>query len=142
MKRRLKAIATLVRLQDRVLKAEAAALVEMQGRMSVIEASRSELDRMRREECAVTEPAAMPYVAKFLTTVHREDQRLGHAATILSGQMETRREAVLEAYRELKSTEHLEDRIRIDMGKAAEKKEQDEVSERNIVLHARRSMRA
>lgn len=137
MSRRLKAIGTLVRLQDRALQAESPALAEMQTRMSVIEASRSELARMRREECAVTEPAAMPYVARFLSTVHREDRRLGSAAQVLSGQIETRRGAVLEAYRELKSTQSLDARIRSAATALADRAEQDEADERSIIRHAR-----
>ncbi len=138
MSRRLKALGTIIRLRDRELKAHAAELVELQGALASVGETRAELHRMRVEECSVTDPAAMGYVAGFLARVHREDGRLEQHELALASQVEIKRDQVLDIWKDGKTAQHLADAIRKGAKTAAEKAEQAIAEERAASVYARR----
>jgi len=139
MNKRLKALATLTRLQDRVLQARSAELVNLQNMQNQVQASRDDLDRMRKEECGVESLEGMIYVGRFIANVRKEDARLQQAEMALEGHVRDKRREVMSAYRDLKSTGFLSDRIKDRIQDEAEHRDRVEIDERNIISYARSS---
>ncbi|WP_374434144.1 flagellar FliJ family protein [Tabrizicola sp.] len=140
MRRRLATLATLARLDDQRMRAAAAELLPLQDRMARLAAETEVLERRRQEESQVTEVAALPYLGRFLATLRRETDRIAAEIAATAQVAEQKREAVLEAWRDLRPKEGLQarliDRARQDLLRA----EQAAADERGAQDHAREAL--
>lgn len=140
MRRRLATFATLARLDDQRMRAAAAELLPLQDRMARLAAETEVLERRRQEESQVTEVAALPYLGRFLATLRRETDRIAAEIAATAQVAEQKREAVLEAWRDLRPKEGLQarliDRARQDLLRA----EQAAADERGAQDHAREAL--
>lgn len=139
MTRRLATLATIARLDDRRLRQAAAELVPLQERLAGLEAEATELDRRRQQESAVTLIEAMPYLGRFLATLRRETDRITAARAAVETAVESKRDEVLDAWRDLRSKEQLRDALLARARTEALLADQTESDERGLQSHARRA---
>jgi len=137
--RRLATLALIARLDDQRLQRHAAELTPLQERAARLDAEAQELDRRRREEGAVTAIEAMPYMGRFLATLRRERDRIDRDARTVAQAIDGKRAEVLAAWRDLRSKEALQDRIRAKAEAERQRAEQAETDERALQQYARQT---
>lgn len=139
MRRRLATLATLVRLEDRRMRAAAAELQPLMDHVARLDAEAQELDRRRTLESTVTEVEAMPYLGRFLTVVRGEMDRILRERAGAVRAAEQKRDEVVEAWKDLRGKEQLRDglldRMRVDLARS----EQAQADEQGGQAHWRRS---
>lgn len=138
MKRRLATLATLARLDDQRMRAAAAELAQVQERLAALSAEAQELERRRQVESTVTEIEAMPYLGRFLETLRRERDRIGADSAAATRVAEVKRGEVLDAWRDLRPKEKLQQALRLRLRQERLLAEQQEADERVSQEHGRR----
>lgn len=138
MKRRLATLATLARLDDQRMRAAAAELAQVQERLAALAAEAQELERRRQVESTVTEIEAMPYLTRFLETLRRERDRIGADSAAATRVAEVKRGEVLDAWRDLRPKEKLQQTLRLRLRQERLLAEQQEADERVSLEHGRR----
>lgn len=139
MRRRLATLATVARLDDRRLRQHAAELAPLQDHAARLEAEARELDRRRHQESAVTLIEAMPYLGRFLATLRRETDRLSAERARVDRAVEAKRDAVLEAWRDLRAKEELQAALLSRARARVLQAEQEAADEGAVQAHARRA---
>lgn len=129
MKKREQTYALLARLHTQEMETEAGTLAALQGEADRLEAERNRLDQSRREGASVTMVEAMPYRGRFLNIVRKENQRLSHLIDDVERRIETQRDKVLEAYREVRSSEKLREDVKDNIRRAIRQSAQSETDE-------------
>lgn len=126
---REKTYALLARLHNQEMETQAGTLAALQGEADRLDAERTRLDQSRREGASVTMIEAMPYRGRFLNIVRQENQRLSRLITDVEKRIETQRDKVINAYREVRSSEKLQDDVRTDTLRALRQADQAEADE-------------
>lgn len=126
---REKTYALLARLHNQEMETQAGTLAALQGEADRLDAERTRLDQSRREGASVTMIEAMPYRGRFLNIVRQENQRLSRLITDVEKRIETQRDKVINAYREVRSSEKLQDDVRTDILRALRQADQAEADE-------------
>lgn len=137
MSDRIKAIRTVQRLHGLALKEKAAELAELNGRLSMVEMARSDLERKRIHETSVDMVELMEYVPTFLAHTREQDKKLGEAQAVLEGHVERTQAAVMTHYRDKRSSEGLEEILRQRLAKVQEEREAKDADERSMTNFAR-----
>ncbi|MDR6266736.1 MULTISPECIES: flagellar export protein FliJ [Rhodobacterales] len=126
---REKTYALLARLHNQEMETQAGTLAALQGEADRLTAERSQLDQSRREGASVTMIEAMPYRGRFLNIVRQENQRLSRLITDVEKRIETQRDKVIDAYREVRSSEKLQADVRTDILRELRQADQAEADE-------------
>jgi hypothetical protein len=140
MKRRLSALATLAKIQDRELDVRASRLIELQSQKQHLLQQHEELERRRIDESDVTLPEAMSYLGHFLNSVRSQEAEIARGGKLIDQKIETQRDEVLEIWQEYKTTRHLEEGILERLKSESDAIEQAQMEERSIIFHARTSL--
>lgn len=112
MNRRIRAIETLRRLEERELDLLSRELCAVRDAKIEAEARITELDRRASIEASSSLPEALPYIGRFLATLRREQSREAARAQQLSGEIETLRDQVMVRFSSEKTYSSLNDRLR------------------------------
>lgn len=126
---REKTYALLARLHNQEMETQAGTLAALQGEADRLTAERSQLHQSRREGASVTMIEAMPYRGRFLNIVRQENQRLSRLITDVEKRIETQRDKVIDAYREVRSSEKLQADVRTDILRELRQADQAEADE-------------
>lgn len=137
MNSRLKAIKTVQRLHGLALREKAAELSELNGRLSMIELARADLERKRIHETTVDMVELMEYVPTFLAHTREQDKKLGEAEVVMQGHVARAREQVMKHYRDKRSSEGLEEILRQRTRQAEEEREAKAADERSVTNYTR-----
>jgi len=112
MNRRIRAIETLRRLEERELDLLSRELCAVRDARIEAEARITELDRRASIEASSSLPEALPYIGRFLATIRREQSREAARARQLSGEIETLRDQVMTRFSSEKTYSSLNERLR------------------------------
>ena len=126
---REKTYALLARLHNHEMETQAGTLAALQVEADRLATEQKRLDQSRREGASVTMIEAMPYRGRFLNIVRQENQRLSHLINDVEKRIETQRDKVINAYREVRSSEKLQEDVRTDILRAAREAAQAEADE-------------
>ena len=126
---REKTYALLARLHNHEMETQAGTLAALQVEADRLTTEQKRLDQSRREGASVTMIEAMPYRGRFLNIVRQENQRLSHLINDVEKRIETQRDKVINAYREVRSSEKLQEDVRTDILRAAREAAQAEADE-------------
>lgn len=129
MRKREQTYALLARLHTQEMETEASTLAALQGEADRLVSERNRLDQSRREGASVTMVEAMPYRGRFLNIVRKENQRLSHLIDDVERRIETQRDKVLEAYRDVRSSEKLREDVKDNIRRAIQHSAQSETDE-------------
>ena len=140
MSNRLKAIKTVQRLHGLALREKAAELSELNGRLSMIELARADLERKRIHETSVEMVELMEYLPTFLAHTREQDKKLAEAETVLQGHVARAQEQVMKHYRDKRSSEGLEEILRQRLSREQEERDAKASDERSITNYARSKM--
>lgn len=137
MKSRIRSLSAISQIRDQALQERSVELNRMQSHLSQIHQVRKELDRVRVEECRVTMIEALPYVGRFLGNIQAEDDRAAAAEVQVTRMIETKREEVLSAWRDVRSVNHVLGSVNQRMAEQAARAEAAATDERNIISYQR-----
>lgn len=137
MKARMKSLAAISRIRDRDLQERSTELNSMRADLRRIDRVREDLDRARREECRVSLPEALPYVANFLDAIGAEDVRAAQAQRTMADLIEVKREEVVSAWRGVRAIDQVRDQVAASLRRAIAQAESIETDERNIIAYGR-----
>jgi hypothetical protein len=140
MKRRLSALATLAKIQERELDVRASGLIELQSQKQLLLQQHDELERRRIDESYVTLPEAMSYLGYFLDSVHGHEAKIVRDGELIDRKIETQHDEVLKIWQESKTTRHLEEDILERLKSESDAREQAQMEERSVIFHARTSL--
>lgn len=129
MKEREKTYALLARLHTQEMETEASTLAALQGEADRLVSERNRLDQSRREGASVTMVEAMPYRGRFLNIVRKENQRLSRLIDDVERRIETQRDKVMDAYREVRSSEKLREDVKDNIRRAIRQSAEAEADE-------------
>ena len=130
---REKTYALLARLHNQEMETQAGTLAALQGEADRLTAEQKQLDQSRREGVSVTMIEAMPYRGRFLNIVRQENQRLSRLISDVEKRIETQRDKVIDAYREVRSSEKLQDDVRTEILRALRQADQAEADEMTLL---------
>lgn len=134
---RLKALASIQRLRDIELKARSRELASLQQEGDRLSATRARIADMRRAECSVREPAAMPYTAGFLARLQREDLRLERDQAQVEQLTQHKRDEVLDHWRGVKAVKMVAASIEEGMARDVERKDRSAADEHGLRAYGR-----
>lgn len=107
MNRRIKALETLRRLEEREVTALSRDLTAAQGAQAQAQAQVDALQKRAQTEALTTAPEALPYIGRFLANLRREQARQTQIARNLDSTIETLRQEVLHHFAAEKTFDHL-----------------------------------
>ena len=107
MNRRIKALETLRRLEEREVTAISRDLTAAQGAQAQAQARVDALQARAQTEALTTAPEALPYIGRFLANLRREQARETKIARDLDQQIETLRQEVLQHFSAEKTFDYL-----------------------------------
>ena len=138
MSERIASLTSIMKIRDQGLKERSVDLTRVRSELDAVSRQRMEIDKRRREECRVTMPEAMPYVAGFLDTLASKDARAAADEARLTAEVEYRREGVMAAWRDVRAVETVRETVMETARRASDLAESSASDERNLVAHAYR----
>lgn len=126
MNKRIQALETLRRLEERELTALSQQLCAAQNARAEAEARIAHLDQRAAHEASSRETEALPYIGRFLATLRREQGREALRAQALGGQIEGLRDEVMDHFTREKTYDQLSQGLRRAM--TAERSRQSEAA--------------
>lgn len=137
MSRRLSALLTIAKIQKQDLDERALELAGLQSQRAQLETARNDIAQKRIEGSSVTMHEALPYLTRFLEATRAQEDDIAKSTQELDHKIASKKDAVLEVWRDSKTSDYLMEDIRSRLKSDHEKREQAEIDERSIIAHSR-----